>query len=83
MKTDEQVTKEKIDAFCRIALLVSVSDTRDLVEEINRMESLMPIVDPSGWKDISKNVGGHKDIAAAFLTFRIALEEELEKGDQK
>ena len=88
---DCKLIKYKVDDFCRIATLVTLEEAKALVDEFARMESLMPIVDPSGWIDISTTITGleyefalekaslilasHKAVAIAFLKFRSALEE--------
>jgi hypothetical protein len=67
--------KTVIDNVCRMAATVSVEDAVELVNEFKRMEALMPMMDPTGYMDISKTLPGHETAARAFLDFRIALEK--------
>jgi len=82
MYTDILSVKERVDTVCAVATTISVSEVQAMVNELNRMESFMPIMDPSGWRNISKTIDGHKTVAVAFLKFRIALDSVVEKGEE-
>ena len=74
-----ELIKIKIDTVCRAATLIPIYEAKELVDEIYRMEGLMPILDPSSWIRISNTIGGHKGVAEAFLMFRVELEKIKEK----
>lgn len=73
--TDITLVKDVEDIVCWQAMLVSVEDAQRLVHEINRTETLMPFVDPTGWRKIQDTEGGHKKVAEAFSIFRKELEK--------
>lgn len=68
------LTKSQIDTVCQIALMIPVADAEAVLNEMGRMDALMPIVDPTGYRKIMRNVPGHEDEVRAFLTFRRELE---------
>jgi len=70
-----EITKEAVDAVCRLAVVITVDDAVALVNEFKKMDTLMPILDPTAYKSVLPNIGGHEDAARAFLTFRLALEK--------
>ena len=72
--------KEMVDACARMALIVSVDDARRLVAEFDHMDGLMPILDPTGYRKIQRNLPGHRRVAAAFLAFRQIIQEEITRG---
>lgn len=77
MSENVKEIKAAVDDICRMAMLIPVEDAVALVNEFNRMHSLMPLIDPTGYRDISGNIGGHEDAARYFLAFRANLAEAL------
>lgn len=73
--SDVSLTKQLVDNAARMALLVPVEDARALVQEIERTDTLMPLLDPTGYRAIMDTLPQHRKLAKAFLAFR----EELEK----
>ncbi len=68
-------TKTVTDNVCRMAMLISLEDATELVDEFGRMDTLMPLIDPTGYMTIRKTAPLHEGMARAFLTFRMALEK--------
>ena len=58
-------TWERIMGFCFLARQVSVADVRAVLAELDRTDTLMPIVDPTGYRAIMGNVAQHREVAAA------------------
>ncbi len=77
--SDIRDVKAIIDNVCRMALFVSHDDAVALVNEFNKMDTLMPILDPTGYRTIMGNMPGHQEAAEAFLEFRDRLEKLREK----
>jgi hypothetical protein len=63
----------QLHAIYRVALAVSVAEVEAYVSEIDRTETLMPLVDPTAYMRIGRNIPGHRDVARAFLDFRREL----------
>jgi hypothetical protein len=75
MDIDVETLHSLVVGVAQHAILLSVEQAQALVDEMNRMESLMPILDPTGYIKIRKTMPGHKALAVAFLTFRQAIEQ--------
>lgn len=73
--SDVQLTKQLVDSAARMAMLIPVDDARALVQEIERTDTLMPLLDPTGYRAIMDTLPQHRKLAQAFLAFR----QELEK----
>ena len=67
--------KAHIDEVCKMACAMPPEMAQAVVSELERMESLMPIVDPTGYRDIQATLPGHLLAARAFLAFRTELEK--------
>lgn len=74
--------KAVVDNVCRMAVAVPVEDAVALVNEFKRMETLMPLVDPTGFIAVSKTMPGHEEVARAFLDFRLRLEKLKEASNE-
>ena len=74
---DVRTTKDLIDGLCRMALLIPVADAQALLREFDRMDAVMPIVDPTGYRALLRTMPAHRRVAEAFLTFRQVLEREV------
>lgn len=73
--SDVNLTKQLVDNAAHMALLVPLEDARALVQEIDRTDTLMPLLDPTGYRAIMDTLPQHRMVAKAFLAFR----EELAK----
>lgn len=74
MKFQEVVdTKDMIDALCRSVMCLSIEEIRAVIDEINRTETLMPIIDPTAYRKIMNNIPDHRRQAEAFLRLRTEL----------
>lgn len=77
---DLELTMESIQGLARMCMAISAEDIQAVLDEISRTESIMPLLDPTGYRDIQSNIPGHKRIVSAFLTFRKELESVLMEG---
>ena len=59
----------------RTAMMVSTDDAVEVLNEINRTSAIMPVLDPTGYREISENIPGHTEIVKAFIAFRQALDK--------
>lgn len=49
---------------------ITTEELRGLQGEFNRMHALMPIADPTGYRRIMDNMGGHEDAIRALARCR-------------
>ena len=54
-----EMIKSVTDAICRQAMLIPLEDAIALVNEFERTNALMPLLDPTGYIEIAGNIGGH------------------------
>jgi uncharacterized protein GlcG (DUF336 family) len=59
--------------------LVSVKDARALVLELERMDAVMPMTDPTAWRKLQANIAVHKRAAEAFCRFRTELQKIIDE----
>lgn len=71
---DLLITKQLIDNACRFALVLPIADVEAVLAEIDRTSTVMPLLDPTGYRNVMDTLPGHRDEVAEFLRFRIALE---------
>lgn len=80
MSTEQfKETWQVILNICRTAQLVEVEDVQKLLETVDRAESIMPILDPTAYRDGAKNLDEQAVIARAFLAFRKVIETAKDK----
>jgi hypothetical protein len=77
-----KATLAVVDLTVSVARQVSEQDAVDLVNEFGFMESAMPIVDPTAFRDHMKEIQQRKEVAAAFHSFRHRLQEILGDVEQ-
>jgi len=70
-------TREKVSEICKVASEVSVDDMKEYIKEVNRTDTIMPLIDPTGWRRSSEVLSANLLIARAFLMFRTTLEKAL------
>ncbi|NLD44867.1 MAG: hypothetical protein GX657_15400, partial [Chloroflexi bacterium] len=63
-------THSAVMAIAGLALQVPGEDVRAAIGEIHHTDAVMPIVDPTGYRAIMKNVPEHLELLEAFLAFR-------------
>lgn len=73
MTTNTPLIKQMIDNVCRLAMTIPLEEAQAVSAEIDRTETLMPLLDPSAYMKIMDNIPAHRDVVQAFVTFRIAL----------
>lgn len=73
--------KAYADNLARMARYISVEEARALVAELERVDTLMPFVDPTGYLSIRDNLPGHQRLARAVLAFLTELEAALAEVD--
>lgn len=74
-KVDVADVSEFARQVMQFAFLVRTEDVERLVAEIDRTDTLMPILDPTGWMKIRRNIPAHKKLAHALLAFRREIDE--------
>jgi hypothetical protein len=74
MSSDTEDTFVQIQTIARLVRNIPLEDVDALVAEFQRMESIMPILDPTGWMRIANNVSGHQELVLAFVRFRRTVE---------
>lgn len=71
-------TYDQIQMLARLCFAVPVEDARAVLENIEFTDSFMPLLDPTGWMKINKNIPGHARLVRAFVAFRQELAELIE-----
>jgi len=68
------------------AAMISVADAQAVLAEINRTETLAPILDPTWYRAKMNNVSQHKRAVRTFVAFRheiaAVLDEELQAKER-
>lgn len=59
----------------RQACLFPIEDYRAVLSEIDRMETVMPLTDPTAYMKIMDTMPSHKRLVEAVLAFRLTLEK--------
>lgn len=80
--TDVAETMKQIELYAGLANLIPLADAQAVLDEIGRTETLMPILDPTAYRNIMGNIPGHARLVRAFVTFRSAL-EEIVRAEQR
>jgi len=63
----------QLHAIYRIASAISVAEVEAYVAEIERTDTLLPIVDPTAYSRIRQNIPQHRTLVQKFLEFRREL----------
>ena len=75
-------TKHQMEMIGRLVLLVPLADVRAVYDAIARVDTILPIVDPTAYRNLLGTLGGHREFVRAFLDFRQALERIVEGNRQ-
>lgn len=78
-----QATFDLIHQTGAIALLIDPEHVRAVLAEIERTDTLMPMLDPTGWMKIAKNIPGHRRVVTAFLHFQSVCTAEIQASEEK
>jgi hypothetical protein len=71
---ETMTTKDQIDTFARMALLIPLADVEAVAEEIELTHTILPLTDPTAYRDLLRTLPGHTALVRAFLRFRRDLE---------
>ena len=71
-------TKSQMELIGKLALLMPLADVRAVADGIERVDTILPIADPTAYRDLLGTLAGHRDFVCAFLDFRKALERIVE-----
>lgn len=74
-----EMIHQTIVSLCRASLIVTTDEVRTVLDEISRMDSVMPIVNPTGYRGIMENIDDHREMVEAFAEFRGRLEKLKER----
>lgn len=75
MSLEHQETLIQIQTMARLIRNISIEDAQALAAEIDHIEAVLPMLDPTAWMRIANTEGGHRELVQAFLTFRRTVEE--------
>ncbi len=79
-KLTVQSTHTIMCAIAGMALQVSTADVAAVINDINRQETLQPILDPTAFIAVAPNINDHRRLAEAFLEFRQAVGKLVGEG---
>ncbi len=66
-------------SLARTAQPIPVDQVQLLIETANRADAIMPILDPTAYRDGMDNLEDQRILANGFLAFRRAVEEVRER----
>lgn len=69
------LTLQQICLFANVAMTISREDVDNVLSELNRYDVVMPILDPTAYRDNMGNATEKGKLAAAFSTFHEAVSE--------
>jgi hypothetical protein len=64
-----------ITGLAQSAQLIPIDKVKLLIETVNRAETIMPIFDPTAYRDGAENLDHQRTLARGFLKFREAIEQ--------
>jgi len=70
---------DMIKQVAQMAMLITPEQSQAIAREIDFMDALMPITDPTGYKKLLETAQGHRDLIAAFVHFRSQLERIVQE----
>lgn len=68
-------TKIWMENIYRQVCMFPVEDYQAVLDELERMDTVMPFLDPTAWMKGRDNLAGHRRAARAFVEFRRELEK--------
>jgi hypothetical protein len=81
---ETMATKDHIDTFARMALMIPLADVEAVAREIELTHTIMPLTDPTAYRDLLRTLPGHTALVRAFLRFRRDLEQLVnEEGGKR
>lgn len=69
-------------SLASLILHIPLADVQSVVDEMRLIDAAMPIIDPTGYRNIMRTKPGHDKFAHAFLRFRRELEELLDEAPE-
>lgn len=73
-------TQEQVMNMARLLLFTLDADALDaLLSEYSRMDALMPIVDPTGYKRVMGNIPKYRTVVQAIATARTQIAAVLQE----
>lgn len=67
---------ELMNNIAQQAYLVPLDAIQACLAELDHVDAVMPITDPTAYRKISPNIPGHRAMLRAFLAFRVVIEEQ-------
>lgn len=78
-----QETQQALMNVMRLLLMLPQDAVDEVVDEVNHMDAIMPLVDPTGWMRIAKNIPNHRTAYQALASARRAIVEVMGKEQQR
>ncbi len=79
---DPREIKTQFIVFCNLAQMVSVEEVQFYLNELDRWDTVGPILQPTEWRANRKQVDADRALFSAFLTFRRLVDAVIEKEAQ-
>jgi hypothetical protein len=67
MTVETMTTKDQIDTFARMALMIPLADVEAVARDIELTHTIMPLTDPTAYRDLLRTLPGHTALVRAFL----------------
>lgn len=75
MAKDPREVKTQMLALCSMASVLTVEDVQGYLDELNRYDTVGPILDPTGYRATMKQAQNDAKLFGAFLKFRQTIED--------
>lgn len=74
--TQIEMDYETIVTALRLCSLIPTATVRAIIREIDRMDTLMPIIDPTTYNAKARTWAKNRELVAAFLSLREAIDAQ-------
>ena len=75
-------TWQQVMGICYLAAQIPPAKVQALLDELGRTDTLMPILDPTGYRQIMGNISEHREVIQAFARLRSVIEKYNPAGKE-
>jgi hypothetical protein len=79
MSTVEETQEQAMNVARMLLLMVDADDLDALLREYSRMDSVMPLFDPTGYKRVMGNIPKYRTVVQALATARKQIAAVLQQ----
>jgi hypothetical protein len=75
-------TWQQVMGVCYLIAQIPQTDVQALLAELDRTDTLMPILDPTGYRQIMGNISQHREVIQVFARLRAVIEKYNPAGKE-